>query len=236
MLAAAGAHVTWLRGGVEVRPAESEGVELGEMAVPADFSSAAFFLVGALLVPGSEVVLEEVGVNPTRTGLLRILERMGAEIEVEPLPGARGGEPLATLRVRAAPLRGTDVGGGEIPLAIDELPLVALAACFAEGETTICDAAELRRKESDRVATTCEALTALGATVEPTEDGMVVEGGDHLRGGLIESHGDHRIAMLGAIAGLASREGVTVEGMDAAAVSYPRFEADLASLSGGPRP
>ena len=236
MLAAAGAHVTWLRGGVEVRPAEGEGVELGAMAVPADFSSAAFFLVGALLVPGSEVVLEEVGVNPTRTGLLRVLERMGAEIEVEPLPGARGGEPLATLRVRAAPLRGTDVGGGEIPLAIDELPLVALAACFAEGETTIRDAAELRRKESDRVATTCEALVALGATVEPTEDGMVVEGGEGLRGGLIESHGDHRIAMLGAIAGLASREGVTVEGMDAAAVSYPRFEADLASLSNGSRP
>jgi 3-phosphoshikimate 1-carboxyvinyltransferase len=236
MLAAAGAHVTWLRGGVEVRPAEGKGVELGEMAVPADFSSAAFFLVGALLVPGSEVVLEEVGVNPTRTGLLRILERMGAEVEVEPLPGARGGEPLATLRVRAAPLRGTDVGGGEIPLAIDELPLVALAACFAEGETMICNAAELRRKESDRVATTCEALTALGATVEPTEDGMVVEGGEGLRGGLIESHGDHRIAMLGAIAGFASREGVTVEGMDAAAVSYPRFEADLTSLSGGSRP
>jgi len=234
MLAAAGAHVTWLRGGVEVRPAKE--VELGEMAVPADFSSAAFFLVGALLVPGSEVVLEEVGVNPTRTGLLRVLERMGAEIEVEPLPGARGGEPLATLRVRAAPLSGTDVGGGEIPLTIDELPLVALAACFAEGETTICDAAELRRKESDRVATTCEALAALGASIEATEDGMVVEGDDGLRGGLIESHGDHRIAMLGAIAGLASREGVTVEGMDAAAVSYPRFEADLASLSGGSRP
>jgi 3-phosphoshikimate 1-carboxyvinyltransferase len=234
MLAAAGAHVTWLRGGVEVRPAE--GVELGEMAVPADFSSAAFFLVGALLVPGSEVVLEEVGVNPTRTGLLRILERMGAEVEVEPLPGARGGEPLATLRVRAASLCGTDVGGGEIPLTIDELPLVALAACFAEGTTTICDAAELRRKESDRVATTCEALVALGASVEPTEDGMIIEGGDYLRGGLIESHGDHRIAMLGAIAGLASSEGVTVEGMDAAGVSYPRFEADLASLSGGSRP
>ncbi len=156
---------------------------------------------------------------------------MGAEIEVEPV-GERGGEPIATVRARSSGLRGTEVGGDEVPLAIDELPLVALAACFAEGETTIRDAAELRRKESDRVATTCEALTALGATVEPTEDGMRIEGGGGLGGGAIDSHGDHRIAMLGAIAGLASRDGVEVEGMDAAAVSYPGFEADLASLSG----
>jgi 3-phosphoshikimate 1-carboxyvinyltransferase len=231
MLAAAGARVTWLRGGVEVQP--GGGVELGEMAVPADFSSSAFFLVGALLVPGSEVVLEEVGANPTRTGLLRILERMGAEIEIEPQLGARAGEPVATLRAYPAELSGTEVGGDEIPLTIDELSLVALVACFAEGITTISDAAELRRKESDRVATTCEALEAMGAEVEATEDGLIVEGTGGLRGGLIESHGDHRIAMLGAIAGLASHEGVVVEGMDAAAVSYPRFEADLASLSGG---
>jgi len=230
MLAAAGAEVAWLRGGVEVRPAKQ--LELGGMAVPADFSSAAFFLVGALLVGGSEVALEEVGVNPTRTGLLRILERMGAEIEVEPI-GERGGEPVATIRARGASLRGVEVGDGEIPMAIDELPLVALAACFAEGPTTIRDAAELRRKESDRVATTCEALAALGAAVEPAEDGMRIEGGGGLRGGTVRSHGDHRIAMLAAIAGRASREGVEVEGMEAAAVSYPRFEADRASLSSG---
>jgi 3-phosphoshikimate 1-carboxyvinyltransferase len=229
MLSAAGAEVAWLSGGVKVRPAKS--LELGEFAVPADFSSAAFFLVAALLVPGSEVVLEGVGTNPTRTGLLDILARMGAEIEVEPV-GERGGEPIGTIRARASALQGTEVGGGEIPLAIDELPLVALAACFAEGETTIRDAAELRRKESDRVATTCETLTAIGATVEAKEDGMRVEGGGGLAGGAISSHGDHRIAMLGAIAGLASREGVEVSGMDAAAVSYPGFESDLASLSG----
>lgn len=228
MLAAAGANVAWLRGGVEVVSAKH--LELGEMAVPADFSSAAFFLVGALLVPGSEVVLEEVGVNPTRTGLLRVLERMGAEIDVEPI-GARGGEPLATIRARASSLSGTEVGGAEIPLTIDELPLVALAACFAEGETTICDAAELRRKESDRVASTCEALVALGATVEPSEDGMSIEGSGGLRGGTVRSHGDHRIAMLAAIAGRASIGGVEVEGMGAAGVSYPGFEADLASLA-----
>jgi 3-phosphoshikimate 1-carboxyvinyltransferase len=227
MLAAAGAEVAWLRGGVSVRPVER--LEPGPIAVPTDFSSSAFFVVAALLVPGSEVALEGVGLNPTRTGLLRILERMGARIEVEPV-GERGGEPTGTIRVRASSLRGTDVGGEEVPLAIDELPLLALAASFAEGPTTIRDAAELRRKESDRIATTGEALAAAGAEVEPAEDGMRIEGGGGLRGGKIDSHGDHRIAMLGAVAGLASREGVEVEGMAAAAVSYPRFESDLASL------
>src|SRR6188472_1160799 len=195
MLSAAGADVAWLRGGVSLRPPKR--LALGEFAVPTDFSSAAFFIVAALLVPGSKISLEGVGTNPTRTGLC-----------------------------------GTEVGGAEIPLAIDELPLVALAACFAEGETTIRDATELRRKESDRVATTCEALKALGATIEPREDGLRIEGSGGLSGGAIDSHGDHRIAMLGAIAGLASREGVEVEGMDAAAVSYPGFESDFASLLG----
>lgn len=229
MLSAAGAEVAWLRGGIAVRPAKR--LRPQGFAVPADFSSAAFFLVAALLVPGSEVVMEGVGTNPTRTGLLEILARMGAEIEVEPV-GERGGEPIGKIRARASTLRGVEVGGDEVPLAIDELPLVALAACFAEGETTIRDAAELRRKESDRVATTCEALNALGASAEPLEDGMRIEGSGGLRGGTIRSHGDHRIAMLGAIAGLASRDGVEVEGMEAAAVSYPGFVADLASLSG----
>jgi 3-phosphoshikimate 1-carboxyvinyltransferase len=230
MLSAAGADVAWLRGGVALRPPKR--LQLGEFAVPTDFSSAAFFIVAALLVPDSEVVLEGVGTNPTRTGLLGVLERMGADVEVVPV-GERGGEPVGTIRVRGCDLRGTEVGGAEIPLGIDELPLVALAACFAEGETTIRDAVELRRKESDRVATTCEALNALGANAEPREDGIRIEGSGGLRGGAIDSHGDHRIAMLGAIAGLASREGVEVEGMDAAAVSYPGFEADLASLLAG---
>jgi 3-phosphoshikimate 1-carboxyvinyltransferase len=178
------------------------------------------------------VVLAEVGLNPTRTGILQILGRMGAEIETL---GERevGGEPVGFLRVRPAALRGTEVGGAEIPLAIDELPLIALAACFAEGTTTIRDAAELRRKESDRIETVTAALTAIGGTVEPTEDGMVIEGTGGLPGGTIESHGDHRIAMLGAVAVLASRKGVRVKGMDAAAVSYPGFESDLAWLLGG---
>ncbi|HVY95508.1 MAG TPA: 3-phosphoshikimate 1-carboxyvinyltransferase [Solirubrobacterales bacterium] len=213
---------------VSILPAER--LEPGPIAVPADISSAAFFAVAALLVPGSEVVLEQVGVNPTRTGLLTVLARMGAEIELE-RRGEEGGEPTADLRVRPAALRGTEVGGAEVPLAIDELPLVALAACFAEGTTTIRDAAELRRKESDRVETVSAALNALGGEVEPTADGMVVTGRGGLRGGRIDSHGDHRIAMLGAVAGLASREGVEVAGMDAAAVSYPGFEEDLRALS-----
>jgi 3-phosphoshikimate 1-carboxyvinyltransferase len=229
MLAAAGAEIERGDGAVSVRPAVR--LEPGEIAVPADFSSAAFFVVAALLVPGSEVSLTGVGLNPTRTGLLSILGRMGAEVEVES-EGERGGEPSGRIRVRPSPLRGTEIGGTDVPLAIDELPLVALAACFAEGETTIRDAAELRRKESDRIATVSEALVALGAEVETSDDGMRIVGKTGLRGGAIDSHGDHRIAMLGAVAGLASREGVEVEGMDAAAVSYPGFESDLASLAG----
>ena len=228
MLAAAGAEVRRGDGLVSVRPAAR--LEPGSIAVPADFSSAAFFLVAALLVPGSEVTLTDVGLNPTRTGLLAILGRMGAGIEVEER-GARGGEPSGRILVRSSPLRGAEVGGADVPLAIDELPLVALAACFAEGETTIRDAAELRRKESDRIATVSEALRALGAEVETSEDGMRIAGSGGLRGGAIDAHGDHRIAMLGAIAGLASREGVEVRGMEAAGVSYPGFERDLRSLA-----
>jgi len=228
MLAAAGAELERGDGAVAVKPAER--LEPAEIVVPGDFSSAAFFVAAALLVPGSDITLSGIGLNPTRTGLLGILERMGAEIEVEPEP-AGGGEPSGRVRVRASELCGTEVGGGEVPLAIDELPLVALLACFAEGETIIRDAGELRRKESDRIASVSEALAALGARVEPTEDGMRIVGGDGLRGGIVDPRGDHRIAMLGAVAGLASGEGVEVSGMDAAAISYPGFEADLASLS-----
>ncbi|HST69814.1 MAG TPA: 3-phosphoshikimate 1-carboxyvinyltransferase [Solirubrobacterales bacterium] len=227
MLAAAGAPIERVGDAVVVRPVER--LEPEPIAVPADISSAAFFIIAASLVEGSEILLEEVNVNPTRTGLLTILERMGAEIERED-EREEGGEPIATLRVRSAPLQATEVGGAEVPLAIDELPLVALAACFAEGTTTIRDAEELRRKESDRIETVTAALRALGGQVEPTEDGMVIEGTGGLAGGTIDSHGDHRIAMLGAVAGLASKDGVEVQGMDAAAVSYPGFETDLTSL------
>ncbi len=209
----------------------SAGFTLDSVAVPADFSSAAFLITAALLVPGSEVRIESVGTNPTRTGFLSILSRMGASVELEP-EEPLGEEPVATLTVRHSELTGTEVGGAEIPLAIDELPLVALAAGFAQGETVIRDAAELRAKESDRVETVTRALTDLGIEVEPTPDGMVVRGGIRPVGGTVDSGGDHRIAMLGAVAGLASRDGVEVEGFEAASVSYPRFERDLESLSG----
>jgi 3-phosphoshikimate 1-carboxyvinyltransferase len=228
MLAAAGASIE--RDGDTVVVQRAESLDPGPIVVPADSSSAAFFLTAAVLVPGSEIELDRVNTNPTRTGLLTILGRMGAAIERD-REAEVGGEPIATLRVRSAPLQATEVGGAEIPLAIDELPLVALAACFAEGTTVIRDAGELRRKESDRIETVTAALRALGGQVEPTPDGMVIEGSGGLRGGSIDSHGDHRIAMLGAVAGLAAKEGVEVIGMEAAAVSYPGFEADLASLT-----
>jgi 3-phosphoshikimate 1-carboxyvinyltransferase len=232
MLAAAGATVR--REGDTVVIAPAERLEPVRIVVPADFSSAAFFIVAATIVPGSDVLLHDVGLNPTRTGLLAILERMGAEkIEVMPR-GEEGGEPIGDIRVGHSALRGCEVGGADVPLAIDELPLVALLACFAEGTTTIRDAAELRRKESDRIATVTDALNALGGKVEATEDGMVIEGTGGLAGGAIDSHGDHRIAMLGAVAGAASRDGVTVANMAAAAVSYPGFERDLGSLQQSP--
>lgn len=227
MLSAAGAEIR--RDGDTIITQPARHLAIDRFVVPADFSSAAFFIVAALLVEGSEVELTGVGVNPTRTGLLSILERMGASIQIED-EHEEGGEPVARIVARPGALHGTEVGGEDIPLAIDELPLVALAACFAEGTTTIRDAAELRRKESDRIATVTAALAGLGAEIEATDDGMVIKGTGGLRGGAVDSHSDHRIAMLGAVAGLASHEGVEVAGMDAAAVSYPGFEADLASL------
>jgi 3-phosphoshikimate 1-carboxyvinyltransferase len=237
MLAAAGVEIGLERveengGHGSIVITATERLEPGRIAVPGDFSSAAFALVAALLVPGSEVAIEDVGLNPTRTGLLGILERMGAQIEAE-AAGEVGPEPTGTLRARHSELVATEVGGDEVALAIDELPLVALAACFAEGETVIRDAGELRRKESDRVATVVAALRELGGEAEPTAEGLAVRGTGGLRGGTVGAGGDHRIAMVGAVAGLASAEGACVEGFEAADVSYPGFAGDLASLRRG---
>ena len=216
---------------ISLRPAER--LEPIGFAVPGDFSSAAFFLVAALIVPGSRVRIEHVGLNPTRVGLLGILNRMGAAIEVEEgIPS--GGEPQGVVDVRHSSLHGTRVAAGEVPLAIDELPLVALAGCFAEGETVITGAGELRHKESDRIESVVAAISALGGRVEALEDGLAVRGTGGLRGGGVESRGDHRLAMLGAVAGVASREGVEVDGMKAAVVSYPGFERDLRGLGASP--
>jgi len=242
MLRAAGAAVTAEDAGTPVTvhgelPArrvtiEAAGaLEPGEISIPGDFSSAAFLIVAATLVRGSEVRLARVGINPGRIGLLGILTRMGAAIEVIETAAA-GPEPVATIVVRSGPLMATRVGGGEVPLAIDELPLVGLVGCFADGETVVSGAGELRHKESDRIATVVDGLRALGAEIEATEDGFAVTGGGGLRGGGLDAAGDHRLAMLGAVAGLASQDGVEVEGFDAAAISYPAFAADLAGLLG----
>jgi 3-phosphoshikimate 1-carboxyvinyltransferase len=205
-------------------------LEAGEIVVPGDFSSAAFAVLGAVLVRGSQVSLEGVGINPGRIGLLGILTRMGAAIEVIETHPA-GPEPVATIVARSGPLEGTRVGAGEVPLAIDELSLVALAGCFATGETIVTGAEELRHKESDRIATVVDGLRGLGARIEATGDGFAVVGGAGLRGGALDARGDHRMAMLGAIAGLASDEGVLVAGFEAARVSYPGFESQLRSLT-----
>jgi 3-phosphoshikimate 1-carboxyvinyltransferase len=231
MLAAAGVRIA--RDGDRVTVAAQDELELGALHVPGDPSSAAFLAAAAVLVPGSRIVIEGMGANWTRTGFFRILLRMGAVVVgplEEPSAAIPTEEPVCELDVCHGPLVGTAVEPEEVPLAIDELPLVALLGCFAEGETVVRGAGELRLKESDRIATVVDGLRGLGADIEATEDGFAVHGTGGLRGGALEAHGDHRLAMLGAVAGLASREGVEVIGMDAAAVSYPGFEADLAAL------
>jgi 3-phosphoshikimate 1-carboxyvinyltransferase len=206
----------------------AERLDGGRVVVPGDFSSAAFVLVAATIVDGSRVRVEGVGLNETRIGLLGILNRMAAPIEVEERPEAV--EPVGAIVARHGPLEATRVHAEEVPLTIDELPLVALLGCFAEGTTVVSGAEELRHKESDRIATVVEGLRGLGADIEAAEDGFAVHGAGELAGGRLDAHSDHRLAMLGAIAGLASREGVEVVGMEAAGVSYPGFETDLRAL------
>jgi 3-phosphoshikimate 1-carboxyvinyltransferase len=228
MLAAAGARVTRRPQSVTVQPAER--LELGELEVPGDFSSAAPFVVAATLVPGSELHVHGVNLNPRRTGLLDVLDRMGAHVHVYNRRRI-GGEPAGDLEVRSAELVATQVGPGEVPLAIDELPLFALAASYARGGSVLRGAAELRTKETDRIDAVVDGLRALGAHITGTRDGFRVRGvPTRLRGGTISSRGDHRIAMLGAIAGAASREGVRVEDADAVGVSFPDFFDLLSQL------
>ncbi len=227
--------VTVSREGGRIAVCPQDELELRDLHVPGDPSSAAFHVAAAVLVPGSRIVVEGMAANWTRVGFLRILERMGAVLvgELEPHGAPLSpDEPVTELDVAHGGLIGTTVEAAEVPLAIDELPLVALLGCFAEGETVVRGAEELRVKETDRIATVVDGLRGLGAEIEATADGFVVKGTGGLRGGTIASHGDHRLAMLGAVAGLASREGVEVDGMEAAAVSYPGFEADLAALGG----
>ena len=227
------ARVPFERDGPRTRVSEVDELELEDVTVPGDPSSAAFFIAAACLVPRSRIVISDVALNWTRTGFLRIVERMGAVVLADPedLGTVADHEPVGEIDVAAGPLEATTVEPEEVPLAIDELPLVALLGCFADGETVVKGAAELRVKESNRVTGVVEGLRALGADIEPTADGFAVRGGDGLRGGTLHARGDHRLAMLGAVAGLASQEGVEVVGMEAAGVSYPTFEDDLAALA-----
>jgi 3-phosphoshikimate 1-carboxyvinyltransferase len=227
------ARVPFERNGLSSTVSQVDELELDEIVVPGDPSSAAFLVAAATLVPGSRVVMGNLALNWTRTGFLRIAERMGAVIlgDLEEPGTETADEPVGELDVASAPLEGTEVEPEEVPLAIDELTLVALLGAFADGETVVRGAGELRFKETNRIAAVVEGLRGLGAEIEETEDGFAVRGdGTPLPGGTIDSRGDHRMAMLGAVAGLASTEGVEVVGMDAAAVSYPGFERDLRGL------
>jgi 3-phosphoshikimate 1-carboxyvinyltransferase len=227
------ARVPFEREDLSLTVSQVDELELDEIVVPGDPSSAAFLVAAATLVPGSRVVMGNVALNWTRTGFLRIAERMGAVIlgDLEEPGTESDDEPVGELDVASGPLEGTTVEPDEVPLAIDELTLVALLGAFADGETVVRGAEELRYKESNRIATVVEGLRGLGADIEETTDGFVVRGtGAPLPGGTIDSQGDHRMAMLGAVAGLASTNGVEVVGMEAAAVSYPGFERDLRSL------
>jgi 3-phosphoshikimate 1-carboxyvinyltransferase len=218
LLAAAGADVALEDDGRTVRLRASE-LRPFELDVPGDPSQAAFWVVAACVVPGSDVVVDDVYLGPARAGFLDVLGRMGADVE-------RVGE--RSLRARWSPgLHATDVDGDEVPGLVDEIPVLAVAAALAEGTTTFGGAGELRVKETDRVATVSSELAALGADVRPTADGMVVTGGARLAGATVRSHGDHRVAMAMAVAAMAADGETVIEGWEAVATSYPGFEDEL---------
>jgi 3-phosphoshikimate 1-carboxyvinyltransferase len=230
MLEAAGARIRKKSGEPAVWPAERlQPLALG---IPGDFSSAAPFVVAATLLPGSTIRIHGVGINPTRTGLLDVLERMGARI-AHFNRRTEGGEPVADLEVEHADLVATEIGADEVPRLVDELPLFALVAGMARGESVVRGAEELRVKESDRIETVKNALRPLGIRIEAVHDGFRVRGvpSRPKGGGTVEVAGDHRIAMLAAVAGLVSREGVRIEGAEAVAVSFPDFFPMLDSLA-----
>jgi 3-phosphoshikimate 1-carboxyvinyltransferase len=229
LLERAGATVRRRPQSVSVQQADR--LSLGEIEVPGDFSSAAALLVAAVTVPGSDVTVHGVGLNPRRIALLDVLERMGARVAVynrRPI----GGEPAGDVQVRASELVGATVVASEVPRLVDELPLLALAACHARGETVVTGAAELRLKETDRVEGVVEELRRIGAHIRATPDGFRIRGVPaRLRGGVLDARGDHRLAMVGAVAGLSSREGVDVRGAEAVDTSFPGFFGVLDGLS-----
>ena len=197
-----------------------------DVAVPGDISSAAYFIAAALLVPGSELLIKNVGINPTRDGILGVCRRMGADIAILN-KREHGREPVADLLVRHSALKGTVIEGAEIPTLIDELPVLAVLAAFAEGRTVIRDAQELKVKESNRLDILVHHLSAMGADVTGTEDGMIIRGGRPLHGAVLESHLDHRIAMSFAVAGIAAKGETEILQADCVDISYPGFYRDL---------
>jgi 3-phosphoshikimate 1-carboxyvinyltransferase len=229
LLRSLGLRVT--RTAAEIRVWPAERIPPLSLDIPGDFSSAAPFVVAATLLAGSELRIQDVNVNPTRTGLLDVLERMGARVAVFNRRSS-GGEPVADLHVRSAALQATTIRPDVVPSLVDELPLFAVAAAHARGESVVEGAQELRVKETDRIETVTDALKPLGVRIAATDDGFRVRGVPaRLRGGTMDSAGDHRIAMLGAVAGLGSREGVEVGGADAVAVSFPGFFELLESVT-----
>lgn len=214
-----------------IRPAgELSGCRI---PVPGDISSAAFFLAAGLMIPGSEIRIKNVGINPTRDGILKVCQAMGADVTLTDVR-KDSGEPAADILVRHSALHGTTIGQGMIPTLIDELPMLAALACFAEGETIIRDAAELKVKESNRIAVMVSGLSAMGADIRETEDGMIIRGGRELHGARIDSHLDHRIAMTFAITGLCAQGETEILGAECVNISYPNFYRDLKRcVSGG---
>ena len=227
MLNLFGAHVTTKDTTATIEPAsELHSVKVN---VPGDISSAAYFIAAGLMVPGSEILIKNVGINPTRDGILHVCRAMGADLTLLNVKEDEG-EPVADILVRASSLHAAEIGGSIIPTLIDELPMIAAMACFAEGTTVIRDAAELKVKESNRIAVMVENLSAMGADVTETADGMIIRGGRPLHGAVVESHLDHRIAMTFAVTGLCA-EGVTqINGAECVNISYPQFYQDLKNL------
>lgn len=201
-----------------------------QVMVPGDISSAAFFVVAGLLVPNSEVVIKNVGINPTRDGIIRVCQQMKANITLENIQETSG-EPTADIIVRTSALEGITIGGSIIPTLIDELPIIAVLACFAKGTTVIKDAQELKVKESNRIDVMVRNLSAMGADVVATEDGMIIHGGKPLHGAVIDSKLDHRIAMSFAIAGLMAEGETIIQGAECVDISYPTFYKDLEALA-----
>lgn len=199
-----------------------------KIMVPGDISSAAFFLAAGLIIPNSEILIHNVGINPTRDGMLHVCKAMGADITL--LNVKKDGEPTADILVRSSSLKGTTIGGAIIPTLIDELPMIAAMACFAEGETIIKDAAELKVKESNRIAVMVENLSAMGADVTETEDGMIIRGGKPLHGAVIDSKLDHRIAMTFAVIGSCADGETQILGAECVNISYPDFYKDFTKL------